>query len=401
MQGLLTPYADLPYYPGVSFTSQPLTGSISYPPLSAFMFAAIYRVYLLIGSPSRFVYYFLLKQPIVISDILTAIVLARIITMSKGPSTARLGFLIWIYLPLSIFASSIWGALDPIALLLIMLSLHYLLKSQENYSACFLGLAIFLKTIPVVALPVLVMSVRTGLDRRLRYGVISLAIPALGTIIPVLLLNWNLNGVFNNLAFQVDIPAVGGSLGEMSLLGRLIYTLVPNGSLNTTIGLLWIPVLLSSYTYIARRRLPLLQGVLVPILAFSISRPFLSEQWALYPLATLLAMVSQKNAGHFVGLSIPATIYLVFNNNLLVRFLGPLSMGYAAINVYGHSSLTQYALADTLLILAGLFFVEALMTMFERESILCSILSNALHSMKIHVRERILMTTGNERKVAT
>jgi len=100
MQNLVNPYGRLPYVQGLSFSPYATTGSISYPPFSAFIFALTYRLYALLGEPSRFLYYFLLKQPMVWADIGSAVVLAKIILLSGDARSARTALLVWLYFPL-------------------------------------------------------------------------------------------------------------------------------------------------------------------------------------------------------------------------------------------------------------------------------------------------------------
>ena len=89
MQNLINPYGKLAYVPGLSFAPYGTMGSISYPPFSAFIFAIIFRIYSLLGEPSRFLYYFMLKQPMVFADVGAAAVLAKIILLSGDAGSAR------------------------------------------------------------------------------------------------------------------------------------------------------------------------------------------------------------------------------------------------------------------------------------------------------------------------
>ncbi|HEX4921511.1 MAG TPA: hypothetical protein VFV92_12310, partial [Candidatus Bathyarchaeia archaeon] len=109
MQNLSSPYRILPSVAGLSFAPSPTVGSISYLPFSAFIFAVTYRFYLLLGAPSRFLYYFLLKQPMVLADIGVALILARILLLSGNVRSARTVSMIWLYFPLGIIISSVWG----------------------------------------------------------------------------------------------------------------------------------------------------------------------------------------------------------------------------------------------------------------------------------------------------
>jgi hypothetical protein len=366
MQNLSNPYRILPYVPGVSFAPYATTGSISYPPLSAFIFASTYRFYVLLGEQSRFLYYFLLKQPMVLADIGIAVVLARIILFTGDTRSARTAFLIWLYFPLGIIISSMWGQLDPLALFLSLLSIYFFLTSKWLSSAAMLGLAIYLKTLPVVFLPVLLMRTHTVNRNMLSYSLVSLSIPVLGTLVPTFVFNWGFQGLYNNVSFQVAIPSTGAMsfLGQVHIIPSLLAFVHP------ITGIVWVPALLAAYAYIWKKNLSLFQGLLISILAFSISRPFLPEQWSLYPLALLLPSTFPERLEHFVGLAIASTSFLIANNTLLVRFFTPLSVAAFNWDSFINNQPPYVALRTAFLALTALlYFTEAILVLLGRESI--------------------------------
>jgi hypothetical protein len=372
MQSLQNPYIGFPYYPGISFNPSHLTGSISYPPLSAFIFGLTFRLYFLLGEPTRFLYYFLLKQPMVFSDIGCALVLARVVGLSKAARTARSVFFIWTYFPLAIITSSLWGALDPIVVFLTLLTVYYFSTSRFVLSAAVLGVAIFVKTIPVIGLPLILMQAEMNMEKRVGYSCIALGIPAVGTLSPFLLLHWDTMEIIRNFSFQINGPSYGGI---SPLGGYFIAPFVPTG-LITLAWTLWIPALFAAYLYTYFRKPSLLQSLLVVFLVFIVARPFVSEQWALYPLAILLAMSSKLDLQHFVGLSVSATGFLIANNTLLLPFFSPLSFAFAF-----------YPAVQARLVPMGLsillFFVETLLTLSGRASILYNLLDKIVSKLSV------------------
>jgi hypothetical protein len=350
--------------PGLSFSPYPTTGSISYPPFSAFIFGFTYRLYSLLGEPSRFLYYFLLKQPMVWADVGAAVVLAKIILLSGDARSARIALLVWLYFPLGIIISSMWGQLDPIALFLTLLTVYFFLVSKWLPSAAMLGLAIYLKTLPIVFLPVFLMQSQTR-NVKLGYSLISLVIPIAGTLVPAMAFNWGYSAMYNNLSFQVAIP----STGAMSALS-LVYLALPLSSRALYVtGSIWIPALLATYVYAWKKRLPLFQGLLIAIVAFSISRPFLPEQWSLYPLALLLLVQTRENMGHFLGLAVSSTAFLAVNNGLLVKFFTPVSASAFSWNILIDPSPYVPLWVAFRSLLALLYLTESLLVVLGRESV--------------------------------
>jgi Gpi18-like mannosyltransferase len=386
MQSLQNPYIGFPYYPGISFNPSPLTGSIGYPPLSAFMFGLTFWVYSLLGEPSRFLYYFFLKQPIVFSDIGCALVLARIVGLSKGAAKARTAFLIWTYFPLGIITSSLWGALDPIVVFLILLTVYYYSTSRYFSSAASLGIAIFLKTIPIIALPVFLAQPMMSNRKRVVYLPIALGIPVIGTLAPLVLLKWDAMEIVRNFSFQFDIQRYGGI---SPLASPLLVSFLPI-TLSLLAGILWIPALFAAYLYSYFRKYSLLQSLLVVFLAFIVARPFVSEQWALYPLGLLLAVSSKLDLRRFVGLSVPATIFLVANNTLLFPFFSPVSFTFAF-----YPLIPSRLIPMTLSIL--LFFVESLLILFARQSVVYGFLARV--SSTLNMRNILRLRASEEADV--
>ncbi len=386
MQNLGNPYRTLPYVPGLSFSPYPTTGSISYPPFSAFIFALTYRFYALLGEPSRFLYYFLLKQPLVWADVGVAVVLAKIILFSGNTGFARTALLVWLYFPLGIIISSIWGQLDPISLFLSLLAIYFFLASKWLPSAAMLGLAIYLKTLPIVFLPVFLMQSRTR-NIRLGYSLISLVIPIAGTIVPAQGFNWGYGAMYNNLSFQVAIPHAGA----MSAVS-LAYFALPLSSLALYVtGSIWIPVLLATYVYVWKKGLPLFHGLLIAILAFSISRPFLPEQWSLYPLALLLLFQTRENMGHFLGLASASTAFLAFNNGLLVRFFTPVSLSAFNWDIFVNPSPYVILWVAIRSLLALLYFTESILVVVGRESYVYRAVSSATPA-RFSIKRRVSPT---------
>lgn len=362
MQNLGSPYRHLPYVPGLSFAPYPTVGSISYPPFSAFIFALTYRLYQVLGEPSRFLYYFLLKQPMILGDIGIALVLSRIILLSGNAGLAKNAFKIWLYLPSSVIISSVWGQLDPLALFLMLLAVYFFTVSKWLPSAAMLGLSIFLKTLPVIFLPVFLMQRGVGLRTKSAYSLVSLIIPAIGTLAPASILGWAWQGVFNNMSFQVAIPFPAS---EMSLLGQVYsFSSVPP-SIRYLVGSLWIPVLLISYYFCYRKRLSLVPGFLVVVLSFSMSRSFLPVQWSLYPLAFLLIVFTGNAVKGFVGLAVSSTVFVVLNYQLMVWFFSPISSAAFYWEFLPSDTLLR---AVTLGAFASLYFLESLLVLLRKES---------------------------------
>ena len=361
------PYSLLPFVPHLSFAPYFLMTSISYPPLPAFIFAATYSLYQLLGSPSAFLYYFLLKQPMVFSDVLIAVILFRLISLKGDTKLALKIAKLWIYLPFAIIVSAMWGALDPVALLLILASLYAFEIKKPFWSAGVLGVAIYLKLMPIIFLPLFLFNSDLSMKKKATFASIALIIPLLGTAVPFYLLGWNFSGIYNAVSYQGELPGFGG-MGVFNAL----FLLSPHYSvLATLLSLVWFPALLAAYAYSYIKKAQRTEALLITVILFAIFRPTMPEQWALYPIALLLLLWNQENRVHALAITGVSTAYLAVNNFLLVRFFSPISLGafnwdLMVDNTSGISEL-RYAV---LLVLSALFSAEALSIALRRHSIL-------------------------------
>ncbi|MDA4127428.1 MAG: hypothetical protein OK452_09570 [Thaumarchaeota archaeon] len=370
------PYSLLPYVPHLSFAPYPWMTSISYPPLAAFVFGATYSLYQLLGSPSQFVYYFLLKQPMVISDLLVAVLLFQLVSLKGETKSALKVARLWIYFPFAIIVSAMWGALDPIALLLILSSLYALEIKKPYLSASLLGLAIYLKLMPIIFLPLFLISPVLLMRKKLVFATLALGIPLIGTIAPFYLLGWDFSGIYNAVSYQGMGPGFGG----MGVFNALSLLSLRTGLLTMILSLIWLPALLTAYAYTYVKKAQLPGALLVTAILFSLFRPTMPEQWALYPIALLL-IGTRENRTQALALAGVATAYLLVNNLLLVRFFSPVSL-YAFswdqfVDTASVFSELRYAI---LLVLSTLFSAEAISVVLRRPSFLSSKL-NALRNV--------------------
>ncbi len=369
LQSGASPYSLLPYINGLSFAPYSVMTSISYPPLPAFIFAGIYRLYELSGSVSPFLYYFLLKHPVVIADILVALLLFKLVALRKGLDDARRVASLWLYFPFAIVVSAMWGALDPLALLLILSALYSFEIAKSYPSAVFLGLATFLKLMPVIFLPVFLLQEGLTLKDRITYATISLGIPLLGSLIPQLLLSWNFISTYSAFSYQALLPGFGG----MSIFFPLSFLGSLPGALTLALSSLWVPALFGGYLYLFLRKAKLPSGLLFTTLIFSISRPVLPEQWALYPMALLVLMMNGVSRQHFLAIAAIASAYLATNNFLLVRFFSPVSVAAFNWDQFVDNSSAFSDLRYALLVaISTLFFAESVSILASRKSFLSS-----------------------------
>ena len=372
IQSGTSPYSLLPFVPNLSFAPYPVMTSISYPPFPAMVFGATYALYQLLGSPSAFLYYFLLKQPMVFSDLLVAVLLFKMISLRGEASVAKRVATLWIFFPFAIIVSAMWGALDPTALVLVLASVYTFETGRSYVSAGFLGLAIYFKLMPIIFLPLFLIACALSKRNKAGFTGVALGIPFIGTAVPFLLFGWSPSGLFSAVSYQGSLPGFGG-LGVFNVLSMLQ---LPSGALTFLLSIIWVPALLVAYAYSYLKKAGLIEGLLITVLLFSVFRPVTPEQWALYPVAFLLLLGVGENRTHALAIAGIATAYLLVNNVLLVRFFSPISPGAFNWDLFVDNqsgfSVVRYAL---LLALSTFFTAEALSAALSKRSFFMSKLS--------------------------
>jgi hypothetical protein len=328
----LSPYAPLPYAPGVSFASDFGNGSnpaIGYLPFWPLLLGAIYELYSGVGFGDRFVYYFLLKQPIIFADVLLAFLLF-VYVRRQNPELAPKVMALWLFSPITIIISAIWGTFDSMAMSLVMLAL---LAPAGRARSAWSGLATFVKSIPVIY----ILPLSYSRERRWAGFAVALGIPVLSTVAIVYLAGWPVTGLhYTVLSTLANTLHVYGF--PLSLWGTWVFLNSQNVISDPTFysvinwgAYLWIPaVVVASLAarswFGSDSERGVVQSLLLITLTFLLVRGQVNEQYSLYLLALLLVDASLWNPERmklFYLVSAVVLAAIVTNNVLLIRFLSP------------------------------------------------------------------------------
>jgi hypothetical protein len=331
------PYGILPAVPGLSFAysfSTVATPTISYLPFWPLVTGAVYLLYTAVGFGDRFVLYFLLKQPVILGDVLLGYLLYRFI-LPDSEEGAKWALRLWMFLPLTIIISGVWGTFDSLAMCFVMLSITSgALLTRSGWGA----LGVFAKSIPLIyVLPLLPP------DRKRWPGTV-LALSSVFAISGLIFLasGWGLSSIGGTLTNATQ------KIGESMSLWELPYFLstlgVPTASLLpilSDLGLLWIPsvlvaTILGSRRFGTRGNYALVQTMLLSTLAFLIFRAQVNEQYTIYLFALGIVDVAlwHPERKRFLLLAIlVVSAFLVVNNNFMIRFLAPVYPSAVDIDV--------------------------------------------------------------------
>ena len=322
-----SPYGVLPAVPGLSFASvysiqaAPTTGYLPFWPL---LTAALYELYTAIGVQSRFFLYFLLKQPIIVGDVLLGYTLYQ---YAKMRYSDRAGWVLkfWLLSPLNIFLSGVWGMFDSLSMLFVALALK---SGEQNFRAVGSGVATFVKSIPLIyAIP---LSFSGG--KKLKSLIIALGIPTLLSLAVLVVTGWSLQRAYE--AIFSTVAKGGESLSAADILFYLRRLGLVNAAqleVMKPLAYAWIAAVLVAM-FIAYRRFgfredrALLQSLLLCTIAFLLFRLQVNEQYAVYFFALAAIDVSIWNPGRrriLLSNLVVVLAYIVVNSPLLLRFISP------------------------------------------------------------------------------
>ena len=360
----LDPYRYTTPIQGLSIPGTSLLPSIGYPPLWPFIAAAIYDVYSLIGIESRFLYYFLLKQPMILGDVVAAFLIYKIVRNGVDLRSAERAFSFWMFCPFIIIISSIWGMFDQLVLVFVLAALVLLHRTLRGSVTEFVS--IILKGFPVVFLPVLSMGQITT-RRRLAYFILASGLALLFTLAPYSIFRgWNIAGLYgtgidivNKAANSINYGVVVFFLSSLSLIPQ---NWEPYWRL---VGYAWVPAIVASYIFcfrnLKRERISaqyMVRALLFVTLVYFLTRLNLNEQFVVYFLGFGLIDISwggSRRSRLFAGVWVSALVFLIANNTYMVRFLAPVSGYFTELNNVLTSGGLQYVRFG-LMVAAGLAF---------------------------------------------
>ena len=359
----LSPYAPLPFAPGVSFANDFGNGNnaaIGYLPFWPLLLGAIYGLYSVVGSGNPLVYYFLLKQPVILADVALGFLLFGYVKRQR-PDLAPKVLNLWLFSPITIIVSAIWGTFDSMAMLFVMMAL---LAPAGRARSAWDGIATFVKSIPVIYVLPLSYSRK---DRWVNLAV-ALGIPVLSTVVIVFLAGWPVTGqhytVLSTLENTLQVYGYPLSLwGTWVFLDNLnvLSASTFQGVLSWGVYL-WIPAVVVA-SLAARRWFgfgtdrSVVQSLLVVTLTFLLARGQVNEQYSIYLLALLLIDATLWNPERvrlFYAVSLVIVAAILTNNVLLIRFLSPVYPG--ALQFEANLIVSSGQLRNVLLYLEGLAF---------------------------------------------
>jgi Gpi18-like mannosyltransferase len=193
------------------FNAFAIDPSINYPPV----FTDILALLNWLGDQTEISPYLLMKWPPVLADLGIAVVIAIAGRKWFGEKQALFGAVAYLLLPISWYDSAIWGQVDSLSMLPMLLSLVFLIEKKPEWSIIFFVLAVLTKPqgalILLILLPVLIGQF---INRELRLRRIATSLAAGIFVFAVVAVPWSLESYLAPYSPALaSIPIIGDLLG--------------------------------------------------------------------------------------------------------------------------------------------------------------------------------------------
>ncbi len=258
-----------------------------------------------------FMYLFILKFIYFIFDLLTGLLIYKLLSNSKKQ---KLALSLWFFNPINLYAISAIGQFDIIPAFLSVLSYFLWNKKKVLYSGLTLGTAIAFKTYPLLFLPFSLLA-RINLRDKIVFLLTSLGIYGI-SILPFI----------NSKAFQSDVLFSGLS----TMIFQLKFTIA---SQQLSIFVILYFLIIFIYLFL-RSKLPLyIFFTAILLLVFSVTR--FHPQWIIWlmPLLTLAYGEDKLSLKYISLFTFSYFIYFIFfgDSFLTTGLLSPISTLYLEI----------------------------------------------------------------------
>lgn len=121
---------------------------------------------------------FLMRLPAIIADIGSFILIYRLLKTYQESQKAFYSALLFALSPIMIFISGFHGNTDPVFLFLILLAAYFFLRNSLSLSALSLGLAINIKIVPLITIPVFFFFIESRKKKLQFCGILMFAFAA-------------------------------------------------------------------------------------------------------------------------------------------------------------------------------------------------------------------------------
>jgi hypothetical protein len=281
-----------------------------------------------------------LKLPYLLFDFATAMLLLWLI---RNPQTAVRAFTIWLFNPVVLYVTYVFGQFDIVAVFFVVLAFYYEQQARRNATLLALSVAIFFKTFAIVAVPFflfLYLEKESGLYERakefFRATVASVAPFALQFLLAApqgafyesanyALSGDHLNGFFGTAIYnrgKPGVPLVQGILTFINYSARL-PTFPPFPDVIYLLPMAYL-ILLLGWLFLKGKNTDKLWNAMVVVFLLVYALSLFHPQWFLWVQPFLIALVAREGkrfSSLYAGVVVLFFVYIWWWDALLTTFL--------------------------------------------------------------------------------
>ncbi len=263
-----------------------------------------------------------IKLPFIISDLLTAYVLYRILSENGKEKYAMFITLFYLLNPLSIYMSSVLGNFDPITILFSVLSFYHFLHRRYGLSGLELGIGFGIKFQPAILIPIFLLFMWNEAKGKIPKFILCFGVPATLSLILQAIIYYDplthywsfglLTPNFISYSRNLLILQMDPNMTYRALLLRFgFYEILQYGTLITVAvfaGLFLLFIFLVKYKGLFERysqsRLEYLAACVIAVyIIFYLSYDRIGQYYALWALPFLLIFFSFRDLNRFLLLT--------------------------------------------------------------------------------------------------
>ena len=334
------PYSIIPYSPNVSFWyyNQENMTSIAYPPLYAYYSAFSYFVYQSLDVHFKYLYYFILKQPLIASDVMLGYLIFKYYKNKSNFKQALFLSSAWLLNPYTILFSSMWGLPHTLAILFLFLAFTNFKKIKSLF---YLSMSFLISGLPFIFFfPFLTNFLyKKNISKKLILTIAaSITFIFFIVLIPFIFLNWDIS----NLRDAVDSVLFKESYGRFSYWFFVYYLneIFPGKFIwlyyiaNYIAPYVWLPLTILtpifwySFSKINEELKNFLACNLATVIVFLLTRNSVNEQYLLYLFIIFILFyefsnIESKRIVYYIFINV--WVFILLNNVLLLRFFTPIN----------------------------------------------------------------------------
>lgn len=309
------------------------TVHISYTPLWAYWTAVAYLVYELSGNIP--LWRATVKLPLIVGHVLIAYVAWKGIRRIDASGAKQA--LVMIIVSIFIYIAPVWGQIETLVSLSLLLSALRTVGKQPLHSGLFAGVAVALKQyamLPAIALGLLEFKSCRSMRAFLEYLGSLAAVPVAVTIGTVWAFGWEPETIYF-LGITTSLTVLSGPPQGIWMFGglspwSLLHILGINIQGTFLFAFAWIPLELGVQAYIFARLNnatdDVARAIILSISALLVSWPWTNEEMfsSIIPFAVVLAVISRNRRLQLVTLTSQLLVLLfdVFDDGLLILVPG-------------------------------------------------------------------------------